>query len=441
VHGAPDHVVRLWDVISGELIQTFTGHENSIDSIAVSPDEMIIASASWDSIRIWHVPTGLAVHVFREDSPKYALAFSPKANFLAAASSKGIRIWLGIPTVASEDFLTYQGHASAIDALAFSPDGRLLISSDDHDVRLWEPDGPVPFRRKYTGGPIRAIAVNPIRSEVGLARLDANMVWDLSTGPLQVLRRGNYETNTLTFSPDGERMATGGRDRNRVVGDSIQGPEDSTVYLWDVASGKALAALSGHKNAVMVVRFTPEGKQIVSASLDKTVRIWEADGKALIRTLSGHSEGVSALAISPDGNIIATGSEDQTIRLWNRSTGALIRILATDIGRVRSLNFGADGRLLSGSSDTIHVWDVGSGTALAVLRADNSDITSVGWSPDQRRIVSASRDSVRLWDATRYEPVLVLRDESMVNEVAFLPSGKEIIAGTERGYALKWQAR
>ena len=236
-------------------------------------------------------------------------------------------------------------------------------------------------------------------------------------------------------------MATGGRDHNKFVGDSIQDPEDSNVYLWDVASGKTLATLSGHKHEVMVVRFTPDGKQIVSASWDKTVRIWEADSQTLIRTLSGHSGGVSALAISPDGNVIASGSEDQTIRLWNRSTGALIRTLAKDIGRVRSLNFGADGRLLSGSSDTIHVWDVGSGTALAVLRADNSDITSVGWSPDQRRIVSACWDSVRLWDATRYEPVLVLRDESMVNEVAFSPSGKEIIAGTQRGYVLKWQAR
>jgi len=167
------------------------------------------------------------------------------------------------------------------------------------------------------------------------------------------------------------------------VNGSIRGPKDSTVYLRDLASGRTVAALAGHKDDVMVVRFTPDGKQIVSASRDKTIRIWEADSKTMIRTLSGHSEGVSALAISPDGRFAAVthsgwhakgfdlvdlehGTHLQNVRLEETWLG----ITFIDGGKTLAVAAGHSNRVLlfpmtdgrAGSADTIIVgprWSAG----------------------------------------------------------------------------------
>ena len=89
-----------------------------------------------------------------------------------------------------------------------------------------------------------------------------------------------------------------------------------TVRLWDATTGSPLRTLTGHTDYVLSVSFSPDGNTLASGSRDTTVRLWDATTGSPLRTLTGHTDGVSSVSFSPDGNTLASASGDGTVLLW-----------------------------------------------------------------------------------------------------------------------------
>ena len=120
--------------------------------------------------------------------------------------------------------------------------------------------------------------------------------------------------------------------------------------------------LQGHTDIVYSVAFSPDGRHIVSGSMDYTVQVWDAQaGIQVGKPLQGHTNGVWSVAFSPDGTHIVSGSEDCTIQVWDAQTGVQVgKPLQGHTGSVWSVAFSPDGKhIVSGSADhTIQVWDL-----------------------------------------------------------------------------------
>jgi WD40 repeat protein len=290
--------INIWDPVTGRVVLSFPGHPTGVNGLDFSPDGKWLASASSDAVRIWDADTGnelfkLGMHPGEEP---WRVAFDPRGERLATLSEHGMH-----------------GHGLATMVVRIWRSPR----ADDRD----EP-APVFF---YS--------------------FEAS-----SSGS------GGWRLPTLTFSPDGMRLACG---------------RDNTVLIWDLHPDRRgdqtapALVLTGHTRAVRDLAFSPDSQRLATASDDETVRIWgAATGQELLSFESPRDgipgyRGIGCLAFSPDGKRLA-GGKAQNLAIWDAATGRQLHYLRWHSNVIESVAFSPDGKwLASGERDReIKLWDL-----------------------------------------------------------------------------------
>jgi len=255
-------------------------------------------------------------------------------------------------------------------------------------------------------------------------------LWDTASGREVLTLKGHSSSvSSIAFSPDGKRLASGSGD--------------STIKLWETATGRELLTLKGHSNGVSSVAFSPDGKRLASGGGDSTIKLWDtATGRELL-TLKGHSSGVSSVAFSPDRKRLASGSRDRTIKLWDTATGRELLTLKGHSAGVRCVAFSPHGRRLAsgGAESRIKLWDVGTGRELLTMKGHSHRVYSVAFSPDGKRLASGCYyRTIKLWDTRTGIETLALKGHSdSVSSVAFSPDGKLLASGSWDSTLKLWE--
>jgi WD40 repeat protein len=422
--GSGDKTVKLWDVASGRELRTVVANTSLILSLAFRPDGRVLAVGDWGgTIKFFDVESGRELlSISTGSQTTSSLAFSPDGRVLASGSGLGhIRFW-DVATGRSLQGIDETGASS----LAFSPDGRTLASSGESGIELWDVATRHELRclESYSSLPFVRVRVAPIGKK------------SAPCNPQETT--DSQRVYSVTFSPDGKTLASGG--------------EDKIIKLWDVATGRKLKRLTGHTGEVRAVAFSPDGRMLASGGIDKTIKLWNVDSGQELRSLAGHPDGARSVAFSPDGRTLASGGMDKSVTFWDVETGHELRSLASDTVPFESVAFSPDGRkLASGNGSMVKVWDVSSGHDLTSLGTLSYEFpassmgrvfipTAIAFSPDGRSLASVTDDrTIKMWDLTSgRELPSVAGSAAQVYAVAYTSDGRVLALGNDDSSEKLW---
>jgi WD40 repeat protein len=397
--GGHDGTIHLWDVQNGKELRHLRASQlNGMSGLAFAPDGKTLASKSQNnSIQLWNVADGKELRQLNKQvanrayvtSQGNSLAYSGDGKLLASGSmemednkwSSSVKVF---EVDTGKELTQVKGQQGVPGSLVFTSDKK-LIAWVGGDSMIHVNEVATGKEVKQVGGPMRGsylssllfLADNKTLLAKGYQE-EAVHFWDVTTGKetrqlgesgdnqagaMAMMYGIGYSSQLLALTADGKTIASGGLS--------------NTVRLWDMASGKELAASGGHQGSVVSLGVSPDSKTVFSWGYDGVVRQWEAETGKEQRHFRLPS-GASTVAFSADGRFVAYNMMPQTTGIWDLAAGKELRQLRgkdpqgpifMPYGLTNNLCFANDSQTLALRSwdGAAHVWNAASGKVLHTL--------------------------------------------------------------------------
>lgn len=437
--GSVDRTVRLWDMVTGRCVRTFWGHNDTLLSVTFTSDGRLALSCGVDdSIRLWQISNGRCLQTFKVSTGQAnSVAFARHDRLVALGGKDGRLCLCAVPEFSARSNQTFLRLAQ------LEPLPQIISGTNRRNALL-----SVARAAAMNGQITEALAaLSELELFPGQRRdpqiIEARRQLALSCryGSLRSAWRmrafvGHTEpVSSVAFSPEGKFAASASHD--------------TTVRLWELATGHCVRAFEWHTDQVNCVSFSPNGRLLLSGSSDKTVRLWDVVTGRCLRAVTEHNDNVRSVAFSPDGKLALSGSgtkwslleTEPKLCLWDLATGSLQFFQDDSITGIVLVAFSPDGKLaLSGHEDsTLRLWDIATGRCLQTLRGHAGAVCTAAFSPNGHHIVSAATDNtLRLWDLATAASVCVA-EEQRRGPATFSRNGELIFVGGDDGTLALWQ--
>ncbi|MDA7950815.1 MAG: WD40 repeat domain-containing protein [Pirellulaceae bacterium] len=265
VSAGDDHLIRVWNRNTGELVWKLTGHQDWVRAAQFSPDGKSMATAGNDrEIFLWDMEKGEEISRIPQEEAVCVLKYSPDGKYLAAA---GASKFLSL-------YETGTGKKTATLLCADNDTRTIAFSADSQNI-------------------------------VAAGRTGVLRIWKTQTGQKVADIQGHKRrVRALVFSADGKTL--------------FSAAEDKTLRGWDMATSNQLFSLSSGGAKIQSMALCNE-RCLATAGTDNSIQLWDLQEKRQVGVLNGHKG--SIVALEADGEYLVSGSYDTTVRVWDLSEG------------------------------------------------------------------------------------------------------------------------
>lgn len=404
---------------------THTGHYNDVRHIEWSTDSRFFLSASKDlTARVWSLdqeegfmPTVLSGH----RQAVVGAYFSKDQETIYTVSKDGaVFEWKYVGPQRKDDNMDedeeedetkqrwrivnkhyFMQNNSHLKCAAYHADSNLLVAGFSNGIfGLYEmPDFNQIHTLSISQNDIDFVTINKSGEWLafGASKLGQLLVWEWQSESYILKQQGHFDsTNSLVYSPDGQRVITTS--------------DDGKIKVWDIESGFCIVTFTEHTSGVTACEFAKKGNVLFTSSLDGSIRAWDLIRYRNFRTFTAPTRlSWSCMAVDPSGEVVTAGSLDSfDIHIWSVQTGQLLDQLAGHEGPVSSLAFAPNGSLLvSGSWDrTARIWSVFDRTQTSEPLQLQADVLDIAVRPDSTQLAISTLDGqLSFWSMSDAEQV------------------------------------